>query len=161
MFPRVSTETFPQAVSGLMVAFIQGLRSRPSPGSALLDEKPWNDPVSENPTFGTTEVWSFLNLTVDSHPIHLHAVHFRVLDRQAFDADRYNRSKEVIPLGPQRLPEPWEMGPKDTVCAHPNEITRILVRFESFPGRFVWHCHMLEHEDFEMMRPYTVLGTPN
>lgn len=126
----------------------------------LLDGKLWNDPVSENPTFATTEVWSFLNLTEDSHPIHLHAVHFWVLDRQAFDADRYNRSKEVVPLGTPRLPEPWETGPKDTVCAHPNEITRILVRFESFPGRFVWHCHMLEHEDFEMMRPYTILGTP-
>jgi spore coat protein A len=55
-------------------------------------------------------------------------------------------------------PEPNEAGWKDTVRADPGMVTRIIVRFEGYGGRYVWHCHMLEHEDNEMMRPYEVVA---
>ena len=53
------------------------------------------------------------------------------------------------------LPELWETGLKDTVIAYPGEITRVKATFD-LPGRFVWHCHIVEHEDNEMMRPFRV-----
>jgi FtsP/CotA-like multicopper oxidase with cupredoxin domain len=106
----------------------------------------WEDPVTENPAVGATEVWELHNFTADAHPIHIHEVQFRVLERQPFgDA--------------ARPPELWEHGPKDTVIAYPGEVTRVKARFP-VAGRFVWHCHIVEHEDNEMMRPY-VVGPPS
>ena len=92
-----------------------------------------------------TEVWEIYNFTVDAHPIHLHELQFEVVNRQGF----------LPALGQNMPPEPWESGFKDTVIAYPGEITRIKAKFD-MPGRFVWHCHIVEHEDNEMMRPYTV-----
>jgi FtsP/CotA-like multicopper oxidase with cupredoxin domain len=57
--------------------------------------------------------------------------------------------------GDVRPPEPWEAGFKDTVIAYPGEVTRIKAQFQK-PGQFVWHCHIVEHEDNEMMRPYRI-----
>jgi FtsP/CotA-like multicopper oxidase with cupredoxin domain len=51
--------------------------------------------------------------------------------------------------------EPWEAGFKDTVVAYPGQVTRVRARFAT-PGQFVWHCHIVEHEDNEMMRPYRI-----
>ena len=62
--------------------------------------------------------------------------------------------------GDPEAPEPFEAGWKDTVRAHSLMVTRIIVRFEGYTGRYVWHCHLLEHEDNEMMRPYDVLPGP-
>jgi spore coat protein A len=73
----------------------------------------WSMPVTENPSIDTTEIWTFINSTEDTHPIHLHLVRFQILDRR---------------------------------------------RLTGFTGRYVWHCHLLEHEDNEMMRPYDVLA---
>jgi FtsP/CotA-like multicopper oxidase with cupredoxin domain len=144
------------------------------PHMSLLDGKRWIDPVSETPRLGETEVWEFANLTDDAHPIHLHLVQFQVLERQAFRARDYAKLQraERGPLsaflaGPAKPPDPNESGWKDTVRANPGEVTRIVARFApgdggeySFdatakPG-YVWHCHILEHEDNEMMRPYEV-----
>ena len=144
------------------------------PHMALLDGKRWMDPVSETPRLGSTEVWEFANLTEDAHPMHLHLVGFQVLDRLPFDAKAYARRKPGArgPLsnyhaGPSRPAEPNERGLKDTVVCWPGEVTRIKARFApaqggafpfdatSGPG-YVWHCHILEHEDNEMMRPYVV-----
>jgi spore coat protein A len=61
-------------------------------------------------------------------------------------------------MGPAVPPEPNEAGWKDTARAHSNMVTRIIVRFEGYTGRYVWHCHLLEHEDNEMMRPYEVIA---
>jgi len=106
-------------------------------------EMHWSDPVSENPVRGSTEIWELHNFTEDAHPIHLHLVQFEVLSRQPFGG------------GPVRAPLPWERGTKDTVLSLPAEITRVKARFD-IAGRYVWHCHIIDHEDNEMMRPYQV-----
>ena len=102
----------------------------------------WEDPITENPAVGATEVWEIHNFTEDAHPIHIHEVQFQIVDRQPFD-------------GGPRPPESWETGFKDTVVAYPEEITRVKATF-NVPGLFVWHCHIVEHEDNEMMRPYFI-----
>jgi FtsP/CotA-like multicopper oxidase with cupredoxin domain len=111
----------------------------------------WDDPISENPALGATEVWEIYNFTVDAHPIHIHEVQFEVINREVFDP-------EAGTPGTVRVPEASETGTKDTVIAYPGEITRVKALFD-LPGLFVWHCHIVEHEDHEMMRPYAV-GTP-
>jgi FtsP/CotA-like multicopper oxidase with cupredoxin domain len=98
--------------------------------------------VTENPTVGDTETWEMYNFTADAHPIHLHLVRFQVVNR------------EVIG-GAVRDPEPWETGFKDTVISYPDEITRVKASFD-LEGLYVWHCHIVEHEDNEMMRPFVV-----
>jgi FtsP/CotA-like multicopper oxidase with cupredoxin domain len=111
----------------------------------------WMDPITETPALGATEVWEMANFTEDAHPIHIHQVQFEVLGR------------EVIGGGPSIAgsngPLPWETGRKDTVIAYPGETTRVKARFD-LPGFFVWHCHIVEHEDNEMMRPYHVGPIP-
>lgn len=123
----------------------------------LLDGKHWSDPITENPRQNSLETWSFVNLTGDAHPIHLHLVRFQIIDRRPFDLFAWNAHRTLIYTGPAELPPPHEAGWKDTVRADPGMVTRIAMRFEGEPGRYVWHCHFLEHEDNEMMRPYEVL----
>ena len=101
----------------------------------------WGDAVTENPVVGDTEIWEIHNFTEDAHPIHVHLVQFQVVDREK--------------NGVVRDPETWESGYKDTVIAYPGEITRIKAKFDK-AGLYVWHCHIIEHEDNEMMRPYRV-----
>ena len=125
-----------------------------------LDGKHWDMPVTENPVIDTTEIWEFVNTTEDSHPIHLHLVRFQILDRRRFNEPAYFRTGQMIYTGDPEPPEPFEAGWKDTVRAHALMVTRIIVRFEGYVGRYVWHCHLLEHEDNEMMRPYDVLPGP-
>ncbi|MHC4447352.1 MAG: multicopper oxidase domain-containing protein, partial [Planctomycetota bacterium] len=98
--------------------------------------------VTENPALGATEEWDIYNFTEDAHPIHLHLVRFEVVKRQEFGHAA-------------RDPEPWESGYKDTVIAYPGEITTVKALFD-LVGLYVWHCHIVEHEDNEMMRPYFV-----
>jgi FtsP/CotA-like multicopper oxidase with cupredoxin domain len=117
-------------------------------------EKMWGEPITENPAVGATEVWELYNFTEDAHPIHIHEVHFQVVDRQ-----RLNRITNQ-PIGQARPPEAWETGFKDTVIAYPGEVTRVRARFD-VPGLFVWHCHIVEHEDNEMMRPYFIGPMPS
>jgi spore coat protein A, manganese oxidase len=116
----------------------------------------WMEPVTENPAPGTTEVWALHNTTADAHPMHIHEVAFEVVDREGLVLDGEGEVAEPIQLtGDVRPPEPWESGFKDTVIAYPGEVTRVRARFLS-PGQFVWHCHIVEHEDNEMMRPYRI-----
>jgi spore coat protein A len=103
----------------------------------------WREAITENPALGATEVWAIHNFTEDAHPIHIHMVMFEVVERESLET------------GAIRGPEPWERGPKDTVVAFPEEITRVKATFD-LAGRYVWHCHIVEHEDNEMMRPYVV-----
>jgi FtsP/CotA-like multicopper oxidase with cupredoxin domain len=122
------------------------------PESALLGtmdngapvHKGWDDAITENPDLNATEIWEMFNFTEDAHPIHIHEVMFHVVNRE-----RINHG------GPVRSPESWETGFKDTVIAYPGEITRVKAKFD-LPGLYVWHCHIVEHEDNEMMRPYRV-----
>jgi len=112
--------------------------------------------VSENPTQGDTEIWEIYNFTMDAHPIHLHLVRFEVVDREIFNPDVSPKAGLGVTVFP---PEPWETGFKDTVIAYPGEITRVKAEFD-IAGLYVWHCHILEHEDNEMMRPYVVSPKP-
>jgi spore coat protein A len=123
----------------------------------LLNGSRWHQPVTENPVLGTTEVWAFANTTDDLHPIHLHMVRFQVLDRQSFNVPEMIYNKKLVLEGQRSGPAPSEMGWKDTIRAAPGAVTRIIVPFEGYAGRYVWHCHILEHEDNEMMRPYDIL----
>jgi FtsP/CotA-like multicopper oxidase with cupredoxin domain len=117
----------------------------------------WSEPISENPSVGDTEVWELYNFTADAHPMHVHEVAFELVDRQplVMDAEGEEPVQPVQLAGSARPPEPWERGLKDTVTAYPGEVTRIRARFDT-PGRFVWHCHIVSHEDNEMMRPYQI-----
>ena len=126
------------------------------------------DPISQNPALGSTEIWEFYNTTADAHPIRVHEVAFEVLDRQAIEV--YLPPLEVhagmpmthpapmvrvAPGSTPRPPEATESNVKDTVIAYPGAVTRIQATFK-VPGRFVWHCHIVEHEDNEMMLPLHV-----
>ena len=106
----------------------------------------WSDLITENPALGATETWEIHNFTEDAHPIHVHLVKFEVVNRE--DA-----------MGNVRAPEPGETGFKDTVVALPDEITRVKATYD-LPGFYVWHCHIVEHEDNEMMRPFHVGPIP-
>jgi FtsP/CotA-like multicopper oxidase with cupredoxin domain len=109
----------------------------------------WDEPITETPTANVPEVWEIFDFTEDAHPIHLHQTQFQIVDRQPFDPIT------GLPVKKPRPPEDWESGFKDTVIAYPGEITRIKAKFQT-AGRFVWHCHILEHEDNEMMRPFLI-----
>lgn len=120
----------------------------------------WMEPVSENPMAGDTEVWEFYNFTADAHPMHIHEVVFEVVNRQALVVNAEGETAPPVQFaGDPRPPEAWETGFKDTVIAYPGEVTRIKAKFGT-PGQFVWHCHIVEHEDNEMMRPYRI-GPPD
>jgi len=109
----------------------------------------WEDPETENPSPGDTEVWELYNFTADAHPIHVHEQFFEIVDRQRID------KQTGLPIQSPVPPGPTENGHKDTVIAYPGEVTRIRIRFGN-AGQFVWHCHIVEHEDNEMMRPYRI-----
>jgi spore coat protein A, manganese oxidase len=139
-------------------------------GTGSLGPLAWSDEPTETPIAGDTEIWNIINLTVDAHPIHLHLVQFQVVERLSIRELSYHEALEAFirngsvgnPPDPTEFvtgesipPHPWERGWKDTVIANPGEITRIIARFD-LPGLYVWHCHILEHEDNEMMRPMIV-----
>lgn len=121
----------------------------------LLNNLNWDQlPLTETPYNGTIEIWELYNTTPDTHPIHLHLVTFQILNRAVFTG---NPNGPDLVVGPPQPPDPNERGWKDTVRANPGEVTRIIARFGPFTGIYPWHCHILEHEDHDMMRPYEVL----
>jgi FtsP/CotA-like multicopper oxidase with cupredoxin domain len=118
-------------------------------------ERLWSDSVTEDPALGATEIWELYNATGDAHPMHVHEVAFEVLNRQDIFVDEDQQEVQVVPGSVPSPPEPWETGFKDTVIAYPGQVTRLRIQFDT-PGQFVWHCHIVEHEDNEMMRPYRI-----
>jgi FtsP/CotA-like multicopper oxidase with cupredoxin domain len=130
----------------------------PNTGAGTWVALGWEEPISENPAPGATEIWEFYNATADAHPIHIHEIAFEVVDRQAILIDEDASTVQVDTDSAPRPPEPWELGFKDTVIAYPGEVTRVRATFGK-AGQFVWHCHIVEHEDNEMMRPYRI-GPP-
>ena len=128
------------------------------PVTMLLNQSHWCAPITEEPVLDSVEIWNLVNLTDDAHPIHLHLVRFQILDRRRFDASHFLLRKTLRYTSRAIAPEPGEAGWKDTVRADPGMVTRIIVKFSGYPGRYVWHCHILEHEDNEMMRPYNVVA---
>ncbi len=109
----------------------------------------WDD-ITEYPELGDTEIWSFVNKSGVAHPMHMHLVFFQLLDRQPFELIGGVVTPAVMPTpaGPQ------EAGWKDTVEVPPFEIVRVIARFEDYAGKYAYHCHILEHEDHEMMRQF-------
>jgi spore coat protein A, manganese oxidase len=124
----------------------------------LLNRKHWHEPTTEFPKLNSTEIWEFVNLTEDTHPMHMHLVRFQILDRRPFDTTDYLLNKKLRFTAAAAAPEAHEMGWKDTVQCPPGVITRIIVRFEGHTGRYLYHCHILEHEANDMMRPFEVVA---
>jgi bilirubin oxidase len=116
----------------------------------------WMEAITEKPGLNATEIWEIYNFTEDAHPIHIHQVQFEVVNRQDILV-AVDGTATLVP-GTITGPEPGEKGTKDTVLVFPGRVTRVKARFD-IPGLFVWHCHILSHEDNEMMRPYCV-GDP-
>jgi spore coat protein A, manganese oxidase len=136
-------------------ALLGTVSSNPNQGPGVWTKRLWMDPITENPVVGATEVWEIYNATVDAHPMHVHEVVFEVINRQPIFVDEGSQTVEVVPGSIPTPPEPWETGFKDTVLAYPGQVTRIKAQFNT-PGQFVWHCHIVEHEDNEMMRPFRI-----
>jgi len=118
----------------------------------------WDYEIDTKPVIGTSETWELVNTTVMIHPFHVHLVQFQILDRRPFDVDQYNLTGKVVFTGPAVPPDPNESGWKDVVRSNPRQITRIIMRFEPYPGYYVYHCHLLEHEDMDMMIPFQVVA---
>jgi spore coat protein A len=124
--------------------------------------------VTTTPLADAVEDWLLVNTTADTHPIHLHLVTFEVIDRRPFDVATYNAGGGIVYTGAPAPAMPNENGRKDTVKAHPGQVTRIRARFELPdegtielpPGvnnpQYVWHCHILEHEENDMMRAFEI-----
>lgn len=134
----------------------------------------YHEPATETPAVGDVEVWEIANLSADVHPIHVHLANAQVLARVPFTGYAFNAAGVGTPtgLGVERGPDPTELGWKETIRMNPGEITRIVMKF-SLPrvpftvpksprtggNEFVWHCHILEHEEHDMMRPLIVRGS--
>jgi spore coat protein A len=141
--------------------------TRPTMNGTLVFE----DPITENPQVGDTEIWEFYNTTADAHPIHMHLVDFRILNRQTFEGTIVPKTNSdgseggrldlnsINFIGRPRWPEAEERGKKDTAKMFPGEVTRVIAKFTR-PGEYVYHCHILSHEDHEMMRPFYVGKIP-
>ena len=122
-----------------------------------INDKGYDDPVTECVKLGSMEKWRFINTTDDAHPMHLHLVQFQILERQGFNPAAFAQASSNY-VGSPRPPAANEAGWKDTAVVNPRDVLTILVRFEGYTGRYVYHCHMLEHEDNDMMRPYEVVS---
>ena len=136
---------------------------------------PWKAPITENIKQFTTEEWTVVNRTADSHPIHLHQTQFRVVSRAPIDLAAYDQAiadcganppvgscppnPDLFVNGKVTPRYPWEVGPKDTLQTNPGELTKLRAYFD-IPGLYVWHCHILSHEDNEMMRPTCISPNP-
>ncbi|WP_218575947.1 multicopper oxidase family protein [Pseudomonas tumuqii] len=136
-------------------ALLGTLAGDPAEAPAQWSKHLWMDPVTENPAVGATEVWELYNATGDAHPMHIHEVVFEVIDRQDILVDEDEQQVQLAPGSVPTPAEPWETGFKDTVIAYPGQVTRVRMRFPA-AGQFVWHCHIVEHEDNEMMRPLRI-----
>lgn len=130
---------FSEDLEGVQIADLLGTLNPDGTSNTMR----WHDPLTETPAHGATEIWEFHNFSPVTHQMHIHLVQFEVLDRRPMDG------------GAARPPASWETGTKDTVSSPPGEITRVKSTFDK-EGLFVWHCHMVDHEDNEMMRPFLV-----
>jgi spore coat protein A len=133
----------PQAARTTRHMKLQMTRDKFGIPTHILNNRRFDDPIEHKPQLGSTEIWKLENNTMHTHPIHLHLVEF-----------------EVIGRGPdgQEPPHPNERGGKDTVRVNPGETVRIVVKFGDYPGIYPFHCHILEHEDHDMMRPFEVVA---
>jgi spore coat protein A len=144
-----------EEVEGPVEAVLGTVAGDPNVAPSMWVKRLWADPITENPAVGATEIWEIYNATGDAHPMHIHEIVFEVVDRQGILVDEATREVQVVSGSVPTLPEAWETGFKDTVIAYPGQVTRVRAQFNT-PGQFVWHCHIVEHEDNEMMRPFRI-----
>lgn len=137
-------------------------RLKPQLGTSALGPLNWDQPITENPMLDAIEEWEVINFTEDAHPIHLHLVNFQIVSRQKFNISRYilGNPSSLQLLGQSKPPTTDESGWKDTAVMYPGEVTRIRAKFDT-EGLYLWHCHILSHEDHEMMRPFYVGSMPS
>jgi len=119
----------------------------------MINGKHFGDPIDEFPKLGTTEVWRFINNSGVVHPMHMHLTMFQILDRQDF----VMVGDSVVTVGDPIPPEPWEAGWKDTAPVYPDQVLRVICKFEDYTGKYPYHCHVLEHEENDMMREFEVV----
>ncbi len=154
-------ERIPEATATVTRQITFGEKEMPSGDTmSVLNGKLWHDPVEEKPLLGATEIWNLVNTLPDVHPFHIHLVQFQVLDRTPYDVEEFLKSGKIVLTGPSVQPDANEMGWKDTVRLNGGTVTRIITKFLPYPGFYVYHCHILEHEDMDMMRPFQVVD-PN
>ena len=89
--------------------------------------------------------------------MHIHLVQFQIIDRTPFDVQLFLDKQQLNFTDVPSYPMATEGGWKDTVRADAGQVLRVVIRFNGYPGRYVYHCHMLEHEDNDMMRPFEVI----
>jgi FtsP/CotA-like multicopper oxidase with cupredoxin domain len=158
------------------------------PQMVILNGQQYSSPISETPISGATEIWRIIDNTGDAHPLHIHLVNFQVVSRQEYDQERYdadwlalngplpfNHTTQNLdltkylkgePVGPTALEQGW----KDTILVYPGQVLTLIMKFAPVDGAvdypfnvsdgpvYVWHCHILDHEDQDMIRPYRVLA---
>ncbi|HEX6169285.1 MAG TPA: multicopper oxidase domain-containing protein [Chitinophagaceae bacterium] len=118
----------------------------------------FREELTENPALNSTEIWELYNETMDAHPIHLHLVSMQMISRQKFVArvnEENGKPTNIRLVGQPKYPGPDEQGWKDTWVMMPGEVTKVIAKFDR-PGLYVWHCHILSHEEHDMMRPFFV-----
>jgi len=142
-------------VDGPVEALLGTVAGDPNVAPGVWTKRFWMDQVTENPAVGATEIWEIYNSTGDAHPMHIHEIVFEVVNRQDIFVNEETQQVQVVPGSVPEPPESWETGFKDTVTALPGQVTRVKAQFNT-PGQFVWHCHIVEHEDNEMMRPFRI-----
>lgn len=138
-------------------------RLLPSLGTVEKGPLGFMDEITENPGNGDTEIWEIYNTTPDAHPIHLHLVHFQVISTQKFNLKKSlfgaGAQSAAQLIGQPKPPAPENAGRKDTFIVYPGEVARVKAYFDK-EGEYVWHCHILSHEDNDMMRPFYVGTLP-
>ncbi|HBR01969.1 MAG TPA: copper oxidase [Ruminiclostridium sp.] len=123
----------------------------------LLNNHEYMDGISEEPVISETECWRIINGGLGVHPIHIHQIQFQILDQIPFDTALYSQTGRLRFTGEPEPPPANQRGWKDTVQAFPGFVTRLVMRFGPYTGRYIYHCHILEHEDHDMMRPFDVV----
>lgn len=133
-------------------------RLKPMLGTAEEGRKEFTAPVTETPEYETVEEWEIYNTTADAHPIHLHLVHFQVINTQKFNTRKFVEGdpSSIQLIGQPKPPSEENAGRKDTFVVYPGEVARVKALFDK-EGLYVWHCHILSHEDYDMMRPFEVI----
>jgi FtsP/CotA-like multicopper oxidase with cupredoxin domain len=102
----------------------------------------------ERVRLGTTEVWEFVNDSPMAHPMHVHNLQFRIIERSSGSSTGNDRSDLKAGFTDEAL--------KDVVLVLPGERVKVLMKFENHTGLYLYHCHILEHEDLGMMRNYRI-----
>jgi spore coat protein A, manganese oxidase len=191
--PNDPIQPLPRNVRKRYLTLVEIMGTDGNPAMALLNNRMYDTTNIEAPKVNTVEEWNIINLTADTHPIHVHLIGFQVAERQPIDVPAYllaNYKTEELGVpdvgtgpwpppapdafftGPVEAPAAYEKGWKDTVQVHPGYVTRLLIPFgpsaapgvpfgqqhrsAPFTGDYTWHCHILDHEDNEMMLPYKV-----